>query len=113
MLEGDHSLKFRKRIQELTGEDPFPGGVPDRKEDEKRMAIVGNPNLTDIEKIEKLKSTRKPVNGKKDQLSDMFLEKDHDLESAIMLGRFVAEERQTETFIAEAYEMLKSRSSKL
>lgn len=118
MRERAHSVAFRKRVMELSGEDPypdpFPEGVPVQKSDEKRMAIVGNPNLSDKVKFEKLKSTGESPTlkqGVKDLFCNMFTrEKDHDLESGRLLGWFIAEERQTERDSAEEYARLVARS---
>lgn len=111
MREREHSIAFRKRVQELSGADPYPDGVPPQKEDEGRMAIALNTTMTDKEKFEKLKATKPPRNDKKDVFCDMFTdEKDHDLASAIVLGRFIAEERASGWDSAEAYAKLLERS---
>jgi hypothetical protein len=89
LREGEHSKAFAKRMCEL-GYAVQPRIDP--KFDEK-MAIAASTELTDLEKLEKLEP---PADrSKPDVFAGMFNDSSIDIQTGALLGRYIAEERDT------------------
>ena len=85
------------------------------KEDPKnaeRMAIAGSTALSDKEKFEALGLGRRPQNGTSDVFDNFFENKDLDPVTGGLLGRYVAEERDSGRKFAECYGLLCAEADK-
>ena len=105
--EGEHGMSFAKRINEL-------GYTVLDKEDpgfEKRMAIAGS-DRTDLEKMEKLGLGRLDTGDKPDIFDDVFKDHSIDIRTGELLGRYIAEERDSARLLRCCYEELKARGGK-
>ena len=102
LREAEHGLAFEKRVDELgfaLVDRPDP-------EQESKMAIASSTTLTDREKFEKLGLGRRQVEGKADIFDRFFENKDLDPTTGGLLGRYIAEERDTGRKFAACYEAL-------
>jgi hypothetical protein len=102
LRESEHSLAFEKRIDEL-GYSVIPRPDPEHEE---RMAIAASTTLTDREKFERLGLTRPPEAGRADVFDRFFENKDLDAVTGGLLGRYVAEERDSGRRFAACYAAL-------
>lgn len=112
MRETEHSLAFRKRVQELSGEYlPAPGIGDGRLKNAGDIAC--DPNLSDKEKFEKLGLTGpRKGNEEPDQFNAMWNNKDLDGTTGGLLGRFITEERDSGKRLRACYETLCAESEK-
>ena len=102
--EGEHGKAFAKRINEL-------GYTLRRKEDpeqEKRMAIAGSKKRTDLEKMEKFGLGRLDTGDKPDIFDGFFRDHSIDIRTGELLGRYIAEERDSGRLLKSCYEQLKA-----
>jgi len=88
--EGEHARQFTKRINELgyaviPKDDP---GLPGR------VAMASRTDLTDCQKFEQLGFGKPPKEGK-DIFANFFSDLSMDIPSTELMGRYVAEERDT------------------
>lgn len=99
--EGEHALAFEKRICEL-------GFSLRRREDDdlaKTLALVKS-GLSDLEKFEKLGlGTRE--GGGADPFLKMFEDTSIDVQTGELLGRYIAEERDSGRVLRACYEQLR------
>lgn len=102
LRETEHGLAFAKRIDEL-GFTVIPKEDPKNAE---RMAIAGSTALSDKEKFEALGLGKRPQNGSRDVFDSFFENKDLDPVTGGLLGRYVAEERDSGRKFAECYGLL-------
>jgi hypothetical protein len=108
LRESEHGMAFAKRIDEL-GFVVQPR--PDPKQAE-RMAIASSTALSDKEKFEALGLGRSPQNGTPDVFDGFFENKDLDPVTGGLLGRYVAEERDSGRKFAECYGILCAEADK-
>ena len=108
LRETEHGLAFAKRIDEL-GYEVIPKEDPKNAE---RMAIAGSTSLSDKEKFEALGLGRRPENGASDVFDNFFQNKDLDPVTGGLLGRYVAEERDSGRKFAECYGILCAEADK-
>ena len=102
--EGEHGMSFAKRINEL-GYDVRPKDDP---EFEKVNAIATSEKLTDLEKMEKLKLHKLDRGDKPDIFDDFFKDHSIDIRTGELLGRYIAEERDTGRLLRACYQQLKA-----
>ena len=102
LREAEHGLAFEKRLDELGY------GLVDRPDPNqtKRMRIAASTKLSDREKFEKLGLGRRPENGRRDLFDAFFENKDLDPQTGGLLGRYIAEERDTGRKFADCYAAL-------
>ena len=91
LREAEHGLAFEKRLDELgfgliDNDDP---GQADK------LAIASSTELSDREKLERLGLCKRPTNGVADVFDTFFENKDLDPVTGGLLGRYIAEERDT------------------
>jgi hypothetical protein len=103
--EGEHGMSFAKRINEL-------GYTVRRNDDEdvafqKRLAIAGS-DRSDLEKMEKLGLGRLDTGDKPDIFDRMFNDHSIDIATGALLGRYIAEERDSGRLLKACYEALKA-----
>ena len=99
--EGEHGLAFAKRINEL-GYSVLPKDNPQAAE---RMAIAGS-DRTDLEKFEALGLGRESTEGT-DIFGNMFADTTIDITTGQLLGRYIAEERDSGRQLRQCYNLLK------
>jgi rubrerythrin len=103
--EGEHGMSFAKRINEL--------GYEVRQKDdanaEKVMAIAGS-DLSDLEKMQKLKLHELDTGNAPDIFDDFFKDHSIDIRTGELLGRYIAEERDTARLLRSCYEQLQAAS---
>ncbi len=102
--EAEHGLAFEKRICELGF------AVRDRPdaEFEKRMAIAKS-GMSDLEKFQALGLVGSDDGGK-DPFADMFSDESIDIQTGELLGRYIAEERDSGRMLRGCCEVLQRRS---
>jgi rubrerythrin len=104
--EGEHAMSFAKRIDEL--------GYEVRQKDdaisEKVMAIATSPELTDLEKMKKLKLHKLDTGNEPDIFDSFFKDHSIDIATGELLGRYIAEERDTARLLRSCYEQLRAAS---
>jgi rubrerythrin len=101
--EGEHGMSFAKRINEL-GYEVRPKHDPSF---EKVMAIATS-DLSDLEKMEKLKLHKLDTGNEPDIFDDFFKDHSIDIQTGELLGRYIAEERDTGRLLRSCYEQLKA-----
>lgn len=101
LREGEHALAFEKRIVEL-GHELRPGS--DERLDE-ALDIVRS-NLTDKAKFKALGLHKQAPSEGPDIFSRMFENKDLDPVTGGLLGRYVAEERDSGRRLRDCYQSL-------
>ena len=102
LRETEHGLAFAKRIDEL-GYTVQPRVDPKNAE---RMAIASSTALSDKEKFEALGLGKPPKPDAPDVFDNFFENKDLDPVTGGLLGRYVAEERDSGRKFAECYSIL-------
>jgi len=108
LREAEHGLAFEKRLDELGF------GVLERPDPKhaKRMKIASSTKLSDREKFDRLGLARAPVNGSADIFDRFFENKDIDPQTGGLLGRYIAEERDTGRRLAACYAALAAPKAK-
>jgi rubrerythrin len=102
--EGEHSHAFTKRLCELgyTVQDrPDPAF-------EKNMAIA-NADCSDLEKFEALGFAREGERGR-DPFKGIFDDESIDVQTGELLGRYIAEERDSGRMLRACYDVLRQRA---
>ena len=102
LRESEHGLAFAKRIDEL-GYSVIPKHDPKHAE---RMVIAASTALSDKQKFKALRLGQAPQNGARDIFDTFFENKDLDPVTGALLGRYVAEERDSGRKLAECYSLL-------
>jgi len=104
--EGEHAASFSKRINELGYE------VRRREGDsaDKAIAIVTS-DCDDLEKMEALNLQRLDTRDKPDIFDDFFKDHSIDIQTGALLGRYIAEERDSARLLRSCYEQLKAAAS--
>ena len=100
--EGEHGKAFAKRINEL-------GYNLKRKDDPgqaKRMEIAGSCEMSDLEKMEAFGLGRLDSGDKPDIFEKFFADKTIDPVTGALLGRYIAEERDSGRALKACYEQL-------
>ncbi len=100
--EGEHASSFARRINELGYE--VRGKPDDRRE--KAIALVTS-DCSDLEKMEALNLHRLDTRDKPDIFDDFFKDHSIDIATGELLGRYIAEERDTARLFRQCYEKLK------
>ena len=104
--EHEHGAAFAKRIAEL-GFSVLPR--EDVTRHRKVMRIVRSAD-GDVEKFERLRLHEGP--GERDVFDGFFTNKDIDPQTGALLGRYIAEERDSQRRFAACYQALLRRSAK-
>jgi len=104
--EGEHAMSFARRINEL--------GYQVRPKDdaslEKTMEVVTS-NRSDLEKMKALKLHRLDTGDQPDIFDDIFKDHTIDIRTGELLGRYIAEERDSGRLLRRCYEQLKAEQS--
>ena len=102
LREGEHGKAFAKRICEL-GYDPEPQAESKMAE---RLPVTSSTTLTDREKFEKLGFGQPTDAAQLDQFTTMFADKNIDIQTGALLGRYIAEERDSGRMFQDCYSQL-------
>jgi rubrerythrin len=99
--EGEHGMSFAKRINEL--------GYEVRCKDDsgltKAMEIVKS-DCSDLEKMKALKLNKLDTGDKPDIFDGFFKDHSIDIRTGELLGRYIAEERDTARLLKSCYDQL-------
>src|SRR5262245_8336002 len=101
--EGEHAMSFAKRINEL-------GYEVRRRDDERRNKAIEivTSECSDLEKMRALKLHRLDTSDKPDIFDDFFKDHSIDIATGELLGRYIAEERDTGRLLRSCYEQLRA-----
>jgi rubrerythrin len=99
--EGEHGMSFAKRINELGYEVRCKGdsGLT------KALEIVKS-DCTDLEKMKALKLNKLDTGDKPDIFDGLFKDHSIDIRTGELLGRYIAEERDTARLLRSCYDQL-------
>jgi hypothetical protein len=99
--EGEHGMSFAKRINELG----YEVRCNDDSNHQKAMALVKS-DRSDLKKMEKLKLNTLDSGDKPDIFDGFFKDHSIDIRTGELLGRYIAEERDTARLLRSCYEQL-------
>lgn len=105
--EGEHGMAFAKRLDEL-GFQVRPKDDPGRA---KRLEIAGS-ECSDLEKMKALGLNRLDRGDKPDIFDGFFADHTIDIRTGELLGRYIAEERDSGRLLRACYEQLKKADKK-
>jgi rubrerythrin len=103
--EGEHAMTFGRRINEL-GYDVRPGD----DDDAAAIALVTS-DRSDLDKMETLKLQRLDRGDKPDIFDDFFKDHSIDIATGALLGRYIAEERDSARLFKQCHALLKQAES--
>src|SRR5579884_3427953 len=104
--EGEHGMSFAKRISEL-GYELKP---KDGDEAARALEIVRS-DCSDLEKMEALGLDKLDTGDKPDLFDDFFRDHSIDIRTGELLGRYIAEERDSARLLRCCYEALRDAES--
>ena len=99
--EGEHGMAFAKRINEL-GYTVLPKDDPGQA---KRMKIAAS-DKTDLQKMDAFGLDRLDTGDKPDIFDNFFKDHSIDIQTGQLLGRYIAEERDSARLLRACYEQL-------
>jgi len=99
--EGEHGMSFAKRINELG----YEVRCPDDADLQKALALVRS-DRSDLKKMEKLKLDTLDRGDTPDIFDGLFKDHSIDIRTGELLGRYIAEERDTARLLRSCYEQL-------
>ena len=102
LREGEHGKAFAKRICELG----YGLTAPAESKAAQRMPIASSTTLSDREKFEKLGFGQPADPSKPDQFAAFFNDATIDIQTGALLGRYIAEERDSTRLFRSTYEQL-------
>jgi rubrerythrin len=104
--EGEHGMSFARRVNELG----FEVRCSDDPSFENRMEIARS-DRSDLEKIESLELLRFRSDDEPDVFDTMFGDHSIDIQTGALLGRYIAEERDTLRLLQGCCAQLAARES--
>ena len=104
--EGEHGMAFAKRINELGYCVLYKDGDDGSA---KRMAIATS-DRSDLEKMEELGLGRLDTGDKPDIFDKVFTDHSIDIATGALLGRYIAEERDSARLLSGCYRALKANA---
>ena len=107
LREGEHAKAFAKRMCEL-GYEVTPREDPTLTE---KMTIASSTTLTDLEKFQKLDLDRPVDPDKPDIFAGMFADTTIDIQTGALLGRYIAEERDSGRILRECCSQLQTETN--
>ena len=100
--EGEHGMSFAKRINELG----YEVRCTDDSDLRKAMDLVTS-DRSDLKKMEKLKLETLDTGDKPDLFDGLFKDHSIDIRTGELLGRYIAEERDSARLLRSCYEQLR------
>jgi rubrerythrin len=104
--EGEHGMSFAKRINEL-GYQVRPKDDPAAE----RVMSIAASDRSDLEKMELLKLNTLDTGSEPDIFDNFFRDHTIDIATGELLGRYIAEERDTARLLRSCYEQLQAAES--
>jgi hypothetical protein len=104
--EGEHGMAFAKRIDELG----FQVRWKDDPERAKRLEIAGA-DCSDLDKMKALGLHRLDSGDRPDIFDGFFNDHSIDVRTGELLGRYIAEERDSARLLRSCYDLLKSAAA--
>jgi hypothetical protein len=104
--EGEHGMTFAKRIDELG----FQVRWKDDPEQAKRLELVASTECSDLEKMKALGLHRLDTGTKPDIFDKVFEDHSIDIRTGELLGRYIAEERDSGRRLRTCYQQLKAQA---
>jgi hypothetical protein len=101
--EGEHGMSFAKRISELG----FHVRTTDDPNFDKTMTVVKS-NRSDLQKMKALKLHKLDTGDQPDIFDGIFRDHSIDIATGALLGRYIAEERDSGRRLRSCYEQLKA-----
>jgi rubrerythrin len=105
--EGEHGMSFAKRIDELG----YQVRRRDNPEHAKRLEIAGS-ECSDLQKMKALGLHRLDTEERPDIFDGVFRDHSIDIRTGELLGRYIAEERDSARLLRSCYEGLKKATKK-
>jgi hypothetical protein len=105
--EGEHGMTFAKRINELG----YSVRTDDDADHDKRMAVASSTTRTDLEKMEKLGLDKLDSGDQPDVFDNFFKDHSIDIRTGELLGRYIAEERDSARLLRCCYLQLKEAAT--
>jgi hypothetical protein len=102
--EGEHGMSFAKRVNEL-GFQVRPKDDPGHA---KRLETAGSTECTDLQKMKALGLHRLDSGDQSDIFDKFFADHTIDIRTGELLGRYIAEERDSARLLRHCYELLKA-----
>ena len=102
LREGEHGKAFEKRLCELG----FGVQPRDDAKAAERVAIAGRTDLSDKEKFERLGLVQGDGGEGPDVFTSMFADQTIDIQTGALLGRYIAEERDSGRMLRACYAQL-------
>src|SRR4051812_13352986 len=99
--EGEHGMSFAKRINELG----YEVRCKENPNQAKAMALVQS-DRSDLKKMEKLGLEKLYTDDQPDIFDGLFKDHSIDIRTGELLGRYIAEERDTARLFRDCYEQL-------
>jgi hypothetical protein len=99
--EGEHGMSFAKRINELG----YEVRCKESPNQQKAMALVKS-DRSDLKKMQKLNLDKLYTADKPDIFDGLFKDHTIDIRTGELLGRYIAEERDTARLLYSCYEQL-------
>jgi hypothetical protein len=106
--EGEHGMSFAKRINEL-GYQVRSNDDPER---EKRLETAGSTECTDLQKMKAFGLHRLDSGDQPDIFDAFFADHSIDIRTGELLGRYIAEERDSARLLRACYDQLKAAAKK-
>lgn len=104
--EGEHGMSFAKRLDELG----FEVRWKDDPEHARRLEIAGSSECSDLEKMKALGLHRIDTGTKPDIFDKFFEDHSIDIRTGELLGRYIAEERDSGRRLRACYQQLKKQA---
>jgi rubrerythrin len=101
--EGEHGMSFARRINELG----FEVRQKDLARAEKALAIARS-DRSDLEKMEALELQKLDTGSRPDLFDDIFKDHSIDIRTGELLGRYIAEERDSARLLRSCYECVRA-----
>jgi rubrerythrin len=101
--EGEHGMSFAKRINELG----FELRPKDDPSEDSLTELVRSPERTDLEKMEALGLEKLDTGDQPDVFEGFFRDHSIDIATGELLGRYIAEERDTARLLRCCYDQLR------
>jgi hypothetical protein len=106
--EGEHGMAFAKRIDELGFQ------VREKDDDRRQRALdIAGSDCSDLEKMEALGLNRLDTGTEPDIFDGFFKDHSIDIRTGELLGRYIAEERDTAGRLRACYEHLKAQADRV
>ena len=105
--EGEHAASFTRRINELG----YELRRKDNGQSAKTIELVRRTDCSDLDKMRTLRLGSLDTGNEADIFDDFFKDHTIDIQTGELLGRYIAEERDTGRLLRHCYELLESEAN--